>query len=169
MKTRIEEWKSQELPKHYAQCGGACCGRNLSNLTEDQVALIFGENRTALNSHLNPILKRSERTNLYETDYVGEDVCPQLQNNRCAIHEHPQRPQECQQFPVALDEKGRMIMDNYSCPATADLANVADLCLEAKRKGYEVQYMFGIREITMAQILNALRSRAISTINQNPS
>ena len=42
-----------------------------------------------------------------------------------------------------------------TCPATATLANVEELCVKAIDVGYKVQVMFGKRDVTLYDIARA--------------
>jgi len=167
MLSLIEQWRKEVLGPTCRICSGSCCSYNFQ-LTTSQVKLIFGEEVLTLvpgditerNKHLfnyrGEPLVGNRIGDTYITQFDGEDFCPQFKEGRCAIHEHPNRPDTCKQYPIYVDLEKRTIEFHDYCLATG-LPKIAGLCVKALEKSYQVSYIFNSENITRNRIEEYIR------------
>lgn len=162
----VNQWREEVLAPICNECPGYCCASNISNLTEEQLRLIFSiksnvgdEIELVTNKDGRELFQRNE-DGTYSTNYGFDDVCPQWEDGNCKIHDDPLRPNTCKQCPVYIyeEEGGVLLINNHPCPATETLEYTAQLCLDAMDHGLEVRNMFGLPEVVTR--MDALYSRS---------
>lgn len=77
------------------ECKSYCCRKGHLPLKESEIRLILNDNPKNL----------KKRSNGKHSFYLGSNGCPKLKDFKCTIHNNPERPKICQEFPIFVIDK----------------------------------------------------------------
>ncbi len=101
----------------YEECNAYCCRKGYLPLNDKEVRFVLKDK--LVEYCINGQVKRTDSGYSF---FMGEldRHCPCLVDNKCTIHKSKQRPQCCQDFPVFVDYKNKLIKLSPRCFAVKE-------------------------------------------------
>jgi Fe-S-cluster containining protein len=112
------------------ECKSYCCRKGYLLLTENERDLVIAEKTEKLLRENILTLTKDKRYLLN----LSPDGCPRLKDFKCELHDNPDRPKACKEFPVFMWEN-KKINISQRCPASKENLFYAFLA-EFRKLGY---------------------------------
>jgi Fe-S-cluster containining protein len=91
------------------ECPAYCCRKGSISLTAKEMTLLVGADEQALiQNHI--LVKVGDK---YSFKATFDHGCPKLRDNKCTIHDNPDRPLVCRNYPLFIS--GKTINLSSSC------------------------------------------------------
>ncbi|MFA6462005.1 MAG: YkgJ family cysteine cluster protein [Candidatus Woesearchaeota archaeon] len=110
----------------YNECLAYCCRKGYLLLSEPEVSLLQMDIKDLV---IMPI----DRTYIFNLS----KGCPNLKEYKCLIHQNPQRPKACKEFPLFIF--GKTVVVTEDCPAVKQ-NKLYPFLAEFKSMGYKLVY-----------------------------